>query len=226
VPRHRTPRSLAGLRQNGVRFLDSFTDPANHYAFATYDQSAVHQGPVTASDVLMANLLSLRLTARDVIPLFSEEDTAATRLRAAINTALDEARKLPALERCDDEEVKMPALKRANEMAREAFPNRKPNPWTSVTVSKVLHRLTRNVPLMDSRVMHFYAVKWGEDLRRELRDDIIQNHSWLANLAPSYPIHHEPMPLTRLADILIWMEGQLSAYGAPGTSDAYPRASS
>ena len=52
-----------------AEYLDEFTDPSEHYAFATYDQAAVHDGPLTAAGFLMANLLSLQLGWRDVIPL-------------------------------------------------------------------------------------------------------------------------------------------------------------
>jgi hypothetical protein len=52
-------------------FLNTYTHPDGEYAFATYDQSAIHDGPLTAADILMANLLSLRLTWQDVTPLFA-----------------------------------------------------------------------------------------------------------------------------------------------------------
>jgi hypothetical protein len=77
----RTPHSLSELRSRAAEYLDEFTDPSEHYAFVTYDQAAVHDGPLTAADVLMANLLSLRLGWRDVIPLFADEDAPETALR-------------------------------------------------------------------------------------------------------------------------------------------------
>jgi hypothetical protein len=154
----------------------------------------------------MANLLSLRLGWRDVIPLFAQADTPETALRRALDAALDEARSLPALEDCDDIQVKMPALASANEATKLAFNERKPKRWSPVTVSKVLHRLARNVPLIDSKVRDFYDSKWASVIRRELRDDIRQNRAWLDVTAARYPIHNAPMPLTRLADILIWMD--------------------
>jgi hypothetical protein len=201
----RNPRSLSELRSRAADYLDEFTDSSGPYAFATYDQAAVHDGPLTAADVLMANLLSLRLGQRDVIPLFAETDTPETALRQALDAALDEARSLPALEDCDDVQVKMPALAAANEATELAFQGRKPRPWTPVTVSKVLHRLARNVPLVDSKVRRFYHLRWASDIRRELRDDIGRNRPWLEAIAPRYPVRDVPMPLTRVADILIWM---------------------
>src|SRR5215470_8622793 len=69
----RRPRSLSELRPGAEKHLDGFTDPTKLYAFATYDRAEVHEGPLTAADVLMANLLSLRLGWRDVIPLFTEQ---------------------------------------------------------------------------------------------------------------------------------------------------------
>ena len=204
----RNPRSLSELRSCAAEYLDEFTDPSEHYAFATYDQAAVHDGPLTAADVLMANLLSLQLGWRDVIPLFAGGDTPETALRRALDDALEEARSLPALEDCNDVQVNMPALASANEMARVAFEGRKPKRWTAVTVSKVLHRLVRNVPLIDSRVKMFYRLTWASDIRRQLRNDIRRNRIWLEDIASHYMIHGDPMPLTRVADILIWMSKQ------------------
>src|SRR5215468_4084241 len=97
----RSPRSIAELRLAAVAYLDEFTDPRGSYAYMTYDQSAVHMGPITAADVLMANLLGLKLGWRDVIPLFAADDTPPARLRQALDAALTEARSLPALEDCD-----------------------------------------------------------------------------------------------------------------------------
>jgi hypothetical protein len=202
----RRPRSLSELRPGAEEHLEKFTDTTELYAFATYDRAEVHDGPLTAADVLMANLLSLRLGWRDVIPLFVEADTPETALRRALDAALDEARALPPLEDCDDIQVKMPALASANEATELAFEGREPRIWTAVTVSKVLHRLARNVPLIDSRVRRFYHLTWASDIRKELRDDIRLNRAWLEPLAARYPIHRKPMPLTRVADILIWME--------------------
>ena len=105
----------------------------------------------------MANLLSLRLGWRDVIPLFADEETQETALRRALDAALKQARSLPTLEDCNDVQITMPALAVANEMTELAFEGRKPKPWTAVTVSKVLHRLVRNVPLIDSRVREFVS---------------------------------------------------------------------
>ena len=95
-------------------------------------------------------------------------------------------------------------------MTKIAFEGRKPKRWTTVTVSKVLHRLVRNVPLIDSQVKTFYRLTWASDILRELRNDIQRNRVWLEDLASHYPIHGDPMPLTRVSDILIWMSrGQL-----------------
>jgi Family of unknown function (DUF6308) len=208
MPR-RCPRSIAELRYAATAYLDKFTDPSGSYAFVTYDQAAVHTGPITAADVLMANLLGLKLGWRDVIPLFAENDTPPARLRRALDEALGEARRLPSLENCDEAQVEMPALRAANELARvTAFPGTHHRAWTEVTVSKVLHRLARNVPLADSRVKQFYATRYAGELRKVMRLDLAQNRSWLSDLASTYPILGQPMPLTRAADILIWMDGQ------------------
>jgi hypothetical protein len=218
MPRRR-PRSICELRSRATDYLDEFTDPSGSYAFVTYDQAPTHDGPLTAADILMANLLSLRLGWRDVIPLFAEADTPETALRRALDAALDEARSLPALEDCDDFQVKMPALASANKATELAFQERKPKRWTPVTVSKVLHRLARNVPLIDSEVRKFYQLRWASDIRRELRDDIQRNRIWLNMTAARYPIHGAPMPLTRVTDILIWMDkGHMQGTRAPETT--------
>jgi hypothetical protein len=64
------------------------------------------------------------------------------------------------------------------------------------------------VPLIDSRVRAFYRLKWASDIRKELRDDIQQNRTWLEDLASDYPVHGNQMPLTRVADVLVWMSQQ------------------
>jgi hypothetical protein len=94
----------------------------------------------------------------------------------------------------------MPALRRANEAAEEV------ESWTAVTVSKVLHRLVPVVPLMDSRVKAFFKTDWAGDVRLRLRDELRANEAWLAPLAARHPVRGQPMALTRLADILIWMD--------------------
>jgi hypothetical protein len=111
-----------------VEYLGNFTDPSQHYAFTTYDQAPVHGGPLTVADVLLANLLSLRLGWHDVIPLFAAASTPATELRRALDAALGEARSLPPLEDCDDTQVTMPMLARTNEISGLALADRKPNP--------------------------------------------------------------------------------------------------
>jgi len=203
------PRSLAELRPVAGRYLDCYTDPASLCTFVTYDLADVHDSPLTASDVLLANLLGLRLGWRDVVPLFADNDSAPSRLRLALDAALAEARSLPPLEDCDDVQVEMPALQAANELAyRTLFPGRRKRSWTAVTVSKVLHRLSRNVPLVDSTVKKFYGSQWAGTLRKAIRDDLDQNRGWLAGLAARHLVGGNPMPLTRAADILIWMDAK------------------
>ena len=205
----RPSRSIAELRHAAVAYLGEFTDRSGSFAFATYDQADVHAGPITAADVLMANLLGLNLGWRDVIPLFADDGLPPAQLRRALDAALDEARQLPDLEACDEAQVEMPALRRANELARETmFPGARRRAWTEVTVSKVLHRLARNVPLVDSRVKRFYATRYAGDVRTRLRADLVRNRGWLEELTPAYPVRGEPLPLTRAADILIWMDGR------------------
>lgn len=129
----RSPRSIAELRDAAVAYLDEFTDRSGLFAFLTYDQANVHAGPITAADVLMANLLGLKLGWRDVIPLFADDDLPPAQLRQALDAALDEARALPDLEACNEAQAEMPALRRANELDSESclndFPPLASRPW-------------------------------------------------------------------------------------------------
>lgn len=193
------------FRSRAASYLDHYTDPLRPYAYATYDQAPIHDGPVTASDVLMVNLLSLSFTWREVLPLFTAADDQYTRLRRMLDAALDEARALPALEDCTEEQASMPALRDVNEYAMRIRPTSGRNLWGRVAVSKVLHRLSPNIPLVDSRVLTFYATAYAGDVRQLMRADIIANREWMTELAPRYPVRGAPMPLTRMADILIWM---------------------
>lgn len=64
--------SLASLRSSAQGKLERYTSTNLGYAFNTYDHQGVIDTPLTPADVLMANLLSLQLSARDVIPLFTD----------------------------------------------------------------------------------------------------------------------------------------------------------
>jgi hypothetical protein len=200
---------LAELQTVARNYVDTYTDPLEGFAFTTYDLAETHSGSLTPGDVLMANLLSLRLDWRDVIPLFAAGDGPYTKLREALDEALEEARGLPPFEDCSQEQVAMPALRHANELAEECprHPTRRARGWTIVTVSKVLHRLAPTVPLVDSRVRAFYGTLYGAEFRRRLWADIGANRDWLSELATCHQIRESPMPLTRVADIIIWMDG-------------------
>ncbi len=200
-----TPRRIAELKRNARKHLKTFTNPKLHYAFRTYDQADVHQGKLTAADVLMANLLSLRLGWTDVIPLFAAGNTPFTKLRQALDEALDECRSLPDLERCTDDELAMPALARANELATDV------SNWSNVTVSKVLHRLAPVVPVIDSSVRAFFHTTQPYRIRFRLCEELRENETWLRPLADLYPRGEDrPLSLTRAADILIWMDSKSS----------------
>jgi Family of unknown function (DUF6308) len=199
-------RTISDLREEAAAYLNTFSDPAKGYAWRTYDQAGVHDGPLTAADVLMAVLLSLPLRWADVTPLFADGDMPHARLRRALDAALVEARSLPALEDCSDEQLAMPALTDAIRATVEV-----PN-WTGTTVSKVLHRLAPTVPITDSYTRAFYRVtrQQGPIYRQRLRDDLRSNRSWLAELAEHHPVRGQPAPLCRIADIVIWMSTKTS----------------
>src|SRR3954467_11376316 len=82
-----------GSLRNCARFhVDTYTDPVQLYAFATYD-SWWQRTPdrITPADVFMANCLSLRLGAPEVAPLFGPAGTPATRLLRRMQDVLGEA---------------------------------------------------------------------------------------------------------------------------------------
>ena len=151
----------------------------------------------------MANLLSQRLSARDVIPLFMDDDGPAQRLLQALNTALTELSNADAFETYDelpDLEYAVQSLAAANMAAIQV------KWWTAVTVSKVLHRRRpRIVPLIDSRIKEFYGAKQPESVRQALWADIRENADWMGDLAATKwtPDGHQ-LSLLRLADMLIW----------------------
>lgn len=196
---------LASLRQDANDKLDRYTSTTGGYAFNTYDVQGPVDAALTAADVLMANLLSLQLSARDVIPLFTEDNEPAQHLRVMLDRALVDLRDVPPFESHEDLstlELSLESLAAANTAARPV------KWWTSVTVSKVLHRRRPHiVPLIDSRIRAFYGTKSPEPLRAALWEDIRENSSWLAPLAATKTTPDgRPLSILRLADILIWMQ--------------------
>ena len=199
-----TSRSLAELRVTAKETLEKYTSPSNWYAFNTYDVLGDPAASLSPADVLMANLLSLRLSATEVIPLFTEGHEAAQKLRAALDHALEALRDAPAFETFGDIESLescVGPLAAANYAAMEV------PQWTAVTVSKVLHRrVPQIVPIIDSRVRSFYGVRYAEDVRSALWHDIRNEIDWLAPLAASQMTPDgRALSVLRLADILIWM---------------------
>lgn len=195
--------SLASLKEVAQGKLDRYTSATLGYAFNTYDHQGDLDLPLTPADVLMANLLSLQLSARDVIPLFTEGDGPAQRLRKALDNALTDLRDADTFESYDE----LPTLEQALESLAAA--NKAAVPvkwWTAVTVSKVLHRRRPHiVPLIDSRVHEFYGTKRPQPVRQALWEDIRENADWLGDLAATKMTPDgRPLSLLRLADILIW----------------------
>lgn len=195
--------SLSSVKSAAQDKLDRYTSKMSWYAFNTYDHQGQWDAPLTPCDVLMANLLSLRLSAREVIPLFMDGKGPAQDLRAALNTALEGLRGTHAFESYDDLAVleqAVEALAAANTAALQV------EGWTAVTVSKVLHRRRPHiVPLIDSKVRKFYGARRPESVRRALWEDLRENADWLEKLAATKKTPDgRPLSLLRLADILIW----------------------
>lgn len=196
-------QSLAKLTGSAQEKLRRYTSRMHAYAFNTYDHRGEINALLSPSDVLMANLLSLRLSAPDVIPLFNDGDGPAQRLRNAIDQALVELRDVDSFESYPDIsrlEEATESLAAANRAALEV------KGWTAVTVSKVLHRRRPHiVPLIDSRVFSFYGTKYPSEVRACLWEDIRANTDWLTPLAAATVTPDgEQLTLLRLADILIW----------------------
>lgn len=197
-------QSLSDRRSTAEETLAKYTDPAGYYAFSTYDRLwHEDQDKLTPSDVLMANLLSLRLGWQDVIPLFAEGDGPAQQLRTALDEALFVLRDQKPFESYESVEALEHAV-RSLAVANEASGEVKG--WTAVTVSKVLHRRRPHiVPLIDSRVRRFYGVTNAAKIRAALWHDLRENSAWLVPLAESRTTPDgRPLTLLRLADILIW----------------------
>ncbi|MCB5281384.1 hypothetical protein BJQ89_01129 [Arthrobacter sp. ES1] len=187
--------------------MKAYTAPAAHFAFATYDVQTDIRSPLAPSDVLMANLLSLKLGWQEVVPLFSEGDGAAQELRQKLDVALSELAETKPFEDFDSiEELErsVASLAVAN-AATTDVPQ-----WTPTTVSKVLHRRRPQiVPLNDSYVRRFYVVKNTESrlLREALWKDLRENRGWMSELASTVrTTDGRRLTLLRLADILIWMD--------------------
>ena len=172
--------TLADLRDVAQARVDNYTAPSGHYAFRTYDRvPGGHGGSLLPEDVLAANLLSLRLSADAVTPLFAEGDGPHQGLLGAMNAALGKLRDVDAFESysaVDALEETRPLSGERNR-ATEAVRG-----WTAVTVSKVLHRhLPHIVPIVDSRVRQFYGLPRASvaKLRASLHADIRANQDWL-----------------------------------------------
>jgi hypothetical protein len=206
--------SLESKQSDAGRLLDWYTCPRRHYAFKTYDHLYGQSEPLSPGDILLANLLSLRLSWREVVPLFAEGDGPPQRLRRSLDDALNELARVRAFEEhadVEELEASLPALRRANDCTQHV-----PG-WTSVTVSKVLHRrLPHIVPIMDSRVRSFYGLRKPQHVREALFRDLKANRSWLSVAVQGRRTPDDrPLSLLRAADILIWT--QLPS-GQPGAT--------
>lgn len=207
--------SIGELRGVASSRLNEYTNRAGSFAFNTYDVAPPNPGgPLRAEDILVANLLSLRLGWREVTPLFAElpesgsgpagDKTGAPQtLLARMNGAIVSMRSAPPFEEIESEaELKsiFKPLVAANEAALSV------SGWTAVTVSKVLHRhLHHIVPIVDSRVRRFYRTHAPEKLRTAMWKDVRENREWLSGLAREYRTSDQrALTVLRLVDIIIW----------------------
>lgn len=203
----RMSRKLSELRVSAEETVLAYVSPGAHFAFTTYDVLGDALGPLSPADVLMANLLSLKLGWQEVVPLFAEGEGPAQELRKKLDTALSDLAETKPFEDFDsleELEESVASLSAAN-AASKNVPQ-----WTPTTVSKVLHRRRPHiVPLNDSYVRGFYCVRDTESrlLRRALWNDLRENREWMSDLASNIrTTDGRTLTLLRLADILIWME--------------------
>ncbi|MFF2317763.1 DUF6308 family protein [Arthrobacter sp. NPDC058097] len=207
MAKNKPKKSLASLRGSAEEKLERYTCRTLGYAFNTYDHLGEVDTPISPGDVLMANLLSLKLSAAEVIPLFADGDGPAQQLRKALDNALVKLRDADNLESYADVselERAVESLAAANRAALEV------TGWTAITVSKVLHRRRPHiVPLIDSRVYDFYGTRSPGEVRTCLNEDIRTNVDWLTDLAgTTVTPDGRALSLLRLADILIWTPAQ------------------
>lgn len=200
-------RKLSELQITAKEVLKAYTAPKAHFAFTTYDVQTDIRSPLAPADVLMANLLSLRLGWQEVVPLFAEGDGPAQKLRQKLDAALSEladTKPFEDFESIEELESSVASLAAANSATTDV------PQWTPTTVSKVLHRRRPQiVPLNDSYVRRFYGVKVTESqiLREALWKDLRENRGWMSELASTVrTTDGRTVTLLRLADILIWMD--------------------
>ncbi|MGY1729289.1 DUF6308 family protein [Geodermatophilus sp. SYSU D01062] len=207
-----TTRSIAELEGCARRHLAEYTDLTGSYAFATYDHWwGRSPDRITPAEVYMANCLSLRLSAREVSPLFAAKDSPAMRLRDAMQLVLDRVPsdgsvRFEDLASIDDEPLRL--FRDACKATERRMGQRKVRGWNAVQVSKVLHRLRPHVvPIVDSVVRRFYGGARAKlpSFYRALHEDLRANREWLETRAVDHstPDGREPS-LLRTADIIIW----------------------
>ncbi len=212
-------RSIIELKDCAADHLRVYTDPAGDFAFATYDRWYSDPNILTALDCLAANLLALRLNHRRVIPLFQQGDSAAARLRLAMQNVLDatpsNGQGFVDLDSIDDSLFR---LVRTANMATGPIKG-----WTAVTVCKVLHRLRPElVPVYDSVVRKFYGTpaKAPSAFFEALHVDLRANRAWLAGIAAAQRTpDNRPLSLLRAADIMIWHHEK---HGCSGSVESSP----
>lgn len=148
-------RSVAELATCAQHHLDTYRNPKSNFAFQTYDHwHGRSPDVVTPLDCLAANLLSMRLGHRRVIPLFQDTNSAETKLRGAMQEVLDatQAQDVAFHRLSTTEECPFSLVVAAVDATADVYG------WRGITVTKVLHRLRPHlVPLVDSVVQAFYG---------------------------------------------------------------------
>jgi hypothetical protein len=211
-------RSIAELEGCATLHLDAYTNPHSGFAFNTYDRFYGSPDHLTPLDCFAANLLSLNLRHRNVIPLFQSGEGPAQALRTAMQRVLDETKPDgPALSDLHSTDAQPFRLVRdanaATDVARQLGLSLG---WTAVTVSKVLHRLRPQlVPICDSVVSAFYgtSTKNPSAFFTAVHQDLRTNTGLLSSLAAGRQTSDgRLLSALRALDIVIWHHER---YGCP-----------
>jgi hypothetical protein len=208
--------TIGDLRSCAAMHLARYTDTDGDRAFRTYDRQGA-PATLTPLDCLAPALLSVRVSWRQVIPLFQPSGPGAVVLNA-MQAVLDD----PRCARASFVDIDLGdpdgpwALVDAAIRSSGGSGQGNPVPGLkAVGVSKILHRKRPAlVPIFDRWVYQFYLDtpppvgsydKPPRKLWPLLQADLRANRAWLAGLAaPVRTPDGRRLSVLRAADIIIW----------------------
>jgi hypothetical protein len=194
--------SVAELAICARGYLDDYCNSRSNFAFWTYDRWYGSPDTLTPLDCLAANLLSMRLGHRRIIPLFHETDSPETRLRAAMQDVLDATQAQDVAFHKLSTTVEWPSslVLAAVDATADVYG------WRGITVTKVLHRLRPHlVPLVDSVVQRFYGQLSFPGIFTAIHQDGVANGELLAELVDGRTTPDgRPLSRLRALDSVVW----------------------